>query len=131
MDKIFCYTLSAPSKDKSDITVKIVDINTGYSPIVGFSIKSELGSSPTLLNAGKSTNFIYKIIHRNSGLVKSVNGIYKVAGGKHHTDIRGRINKIIEEKGQLKYCKMNDQVFRDNLVLIDSSMDKIIAETIL
>ena len=131
MDKIFCYTLSAPSKDKSDITVKIVDINTGYSPIVGFSIKSELGSSPTLLNAGATTNFIYKIIHRNSGLVKSVNGIYKVAGGKHRTDIRGRINKIIEEKGQLKYCKMNNQVFRDNLVLIDSNMDKIIAETLL
>ena len=131
MDKIFCYMLSAPSKDKSDITVKIVDINTGYCPIVGFSIKSELGSSPTLLNAGATTNFIYKIIHRNSGLVKSVNGIYKVAGGKHRTDIRGRINKIIEEKGQLKYCKMNNQVFRDNLVLIDSNMDKIIAETLL
>lgn len=130
MDKILCYKLTAPATNKSDITVKIIDINTGYSPIVGFSIKSELGSSPTLLNPGKSTNFIYKI-HGNSGLVKSVNGIYKVAGGKHHTDIRGRINKIIEEKGQLKYCEMNNQVFRDNLVLIDSSMDKIIAETLL
>ena len=45
MDKILCYKLSAPASDKSDITVKIIDINTGYSPIVGFSIKSELGSS--------------------------------------------------------------------------------------
>lgn len=58
MDKILCYKLSAPATDKSDITIKIIDINTGYSPTVGFSIKSELGSSPTLLNAGKTTNFI-------------------------------------------------------------------------
>lgn len=47
MNKILCYKLSAPATDKSDITVKIIDINTGYSPTVGFSIKSELGSSPT------------------------------------------------------------------------------------
>ena len=58
MDKILCYKLSAPKTGKSNITVKIIDINTGYSPAVGFSIKSELGSSPTLLNAGKTTNFI-------------------------------------------------------------------------
>ena len=54
MNKILCYKLSAPATDKSDITIKIIDTNTGYSPTVGFSIKSKLGSSPTLLNAGKT-----------------------------------------------------------------------------
>lgn len=131
MDKILCYKLSAPATDKSDITVKIIDINTGYSPTVGFSIKSELGSSPTLLNAGKTTNFIYKISHSYPDLVREANEIYKVAGSKSHTDVRGRINKIIEENGILKYWKMNNQIFKDNLVLIDSNMDKIIAETLL
>ena len=131
MDKILCYKLSAPASDKSDITVKIIDINTGYSPTVGFSIKSELGSSPTLLNAGKTTNFVYRISHNYPDLVRETNEIYKVSGGKNHTDVRGRINKIIEENGQLKYWKMNNQVFGDNLVLIDSNMDKIIAETLL
>lgn len=29
MNKILCYKLSAPATDKSDITVKIIDINTG------------------------------------------------------------------------------------------------------
>ena len=82
MDKILCYKLSAPATDKSDITVKIVDINTGYSPTVGFSIKSELGSSPTLLNAGQTTNFIYKISHNYPSLLKETNEIYKVSGGK-------------------------------------------------
>ena len=127
MDEILCYKLSAPAIDKSDITVKIIDINTGYSPIVGFSIKSELGSFPTLLNAGKTTNFIYKISHSYPDLVRETNEIYKVAGGKNHTDVRGRINKIIEENGTLKYWKMNNPIFKDNLVLIDSNMDKTIA----
>ena len=131
MKGISCYKLSAPARDKSDITMKIVDVNTGYSPTVGFSIKSELGSSPTLLNAGKTTNFIYKIIHNNPLLLKETNEIYKVSKGKKHTDIRGRIKRIIEENGQLEYIGMQNQTFSDNLVLIDSSMDNIIAETIL
>ncbi len=41
------------------------------------------------------------------------------------------VKKIIEKNGQLKYWKINNRVFADNLVLINSSMDKIIAETIL
>ena len=131
MEKILCYKLSAPAKDKSDITIEIIDINTGFKSVVGFSIKSELGSAPTLLNAGKTTNFIYKIIHNYSNLVKEANAIYRVSGEKNHTDLRGRINKIIEVNGRLNYWKMNNQIFEDNLVLIDSNMDKIIAETLL
>lgn len=131
MDKILCYKLSAPATDKTDITIKIVDINTGYSPVVGFSIKSELGAAPTLLNAGKTTNFIYEVIHSNPSLLRETNAIYKVSGGKNHTDVKGRITKIINEQGELHYCKMNNATFQDNLVLIDSNMDRIIAETLL
>ena len=54
-----------------------------------------------------------------------------MSGGKNHIDVRMRVNKIIEENGTLEYRKMNNQIFEDNLVLIDSNMDKIIAETLL
>lgn len=111
--------------------MKILDINTGYSPILGFSIKSELGSSPTLLNAGKTTNFIYKIKHDVTYLVKETNEIYKVSKGKRHADVRGRIKKIIDNNGNFEYVGMQSKIFNDNLILIDSAMDKIIAETIL
>ena len=130
-DKILCYKLFAPAIDKNDIMVKITYADKVYSPTIGSLIKSELGSSPTLLNAGKTTNFIYKILHNNPDLIREVNGVYKVSGGKNHTDVRGRISKIIEENGTLEYRKMNNQIFEDNLVLIDSNMDKIIAETLL
>lgn len=33
--------------------------------------------------------------------------------------------------GFFKYWKMNNQIFKDNLVLIDSNMDKIITEILL
>ena len=98
VDRILCYKIFTPATDKSDIMVKMIGADTVYSPNIGSSMKSELGSSPTLLNAEKTTNFIYK---------------------------------IIKENGTLEYRKMNNQIFEDNLVLIDSNMDKIIAETLL
>ena len=130
-DKILCYKLFTPAMDKNDIMVKIIDADTVYSPTIGSSMKSELGSYPTLLNAGKTTNFIYRIVQNQSELIRETNEIYKVPGGKNHIDVRGRINKIIKENGTLEYRKMNNRVFEDNLVLIDSNMDKIIAETLL
>lgn len=42
MDELACTKISAPSTDKTDITMQIKDINTGYKPVCGFSIKSEL-----------------------------------------------------------------------------------------
>lgn len=131
MDEIFCYRLSAPASDKSDITMELLDINTGYRPRVGFSIKSELGSSPTLLNAGKTTNFIYKVKHNYPNMVNEANAIYRVSGGRNHTDVRGRISRITEEQGTLEYYDMNNRTFKDNLMLIDTSMDKIIATMLL
>ena len=131
MNAISCYKISAPATDKSDITMKIFDINTGYSPVVGFSIKSELGSSPTLLNAGKTTNFIYKIVHETSDILKETNEIYTVIRNKKRTDVRGRIRNIIKNNGRMEYLKMNNETFQDNLILIDSYMDSIIAETLL
>lgn len=131
MEEIFCYRLAAPSTDKSDITMEIVDINTGYSPVVGFSIKSEIGHYATLLNAGKTTNFIFAIDHGHPDLAKQTNEITKNTGDRKHADIRGRLKNILEKEGILKYSDMENQTFKNNLVLIDSSMDKILAETIL
>ena len=130
-DKILCYKIFTPAIDKNDIIVKTTDADTLYSPTIGSLIKSELGSYSTLLNAGKTTNFIYKIVQNHSDLIREANEIYKVSGGKNHTDVRGRISKIIEENGTLEYRNINNQIFEDNLVLIDSNMGKIIAETLL
>lgn len=131
MNDILCFKISAPATDKRDITMKIKDINTGYTPVAGFSIKSELGKSPTLLNAGKTTNFIYRIIHDYPGFSSEMNSIYKYSGEKKHIDVRGRLKMVSEKDGILEYVGMENETFKKNLELIDSNMDKIIAETIL
>ena len=41
MQNISCSRLSAPSTDKTDITMQIHDVHTGFEPICGFSIKSD------------------------------------------------------------------------------------------
>lgn len=62
MTEIGCSKLKAPSKDKADIHIVIHDLRTNMTPLLGFSIKSQLGSASTLLNAGTTTNITYKVI---------------------------------------------------------------------
>ncbi|MGL4561714.1 MAG: HpaII family restriction endonuclease [Brevinema sp.] len=61
LDKLDCITLKAKSQDKADIHIILHDKDTFTDTAFGFSIKSYVGSSSTLLNAGKTTNFIYRI----------------------------------------------------------------------
>jgi len=56
-----CPSVKASSSNKTDINIVIHDQKTGYQPNLGFSIKSQLGSASTLLNAGKTTNFIFEV----------------------------------------------------------------------
>ena len=61
LNSLSVQSLKAKSLDKADIRIKIHDINTGYETVQGFSIKSRLGSPSTLVNAGKTTNFIFEV----------------------------------------------------------------------
>lgn len=121
-----CKSLKAQSTIKSDIRIVIHDQRTGTTPELGFSIKSQLGGASTLLNAGKTTNFIYKI--ENSFLsdktIKSINDI------DSRSKIKDRIEKINENNGSLKFKKTESSIFGNNLTLIDSSLPHIIAEII-
>lgn len=57
--------------------------------------------------------------------------IWRISGKEKHIDVRGRIQKIIEEKGEISYFGMENGIFKNNLELPDGCMDKIIAETLL
>lgn len=124
MEELACTKISAPSTDKTDITMQIHDINTGYEPICGFSIKSELGSAPTLLNASGATNFVYEVSGISEELAKEINLI------DTKTKILDRIQKILEN-GTIKYSHMKNKVFSGNLMLIDTYMEEIIAYMLL
>ncbi|PTJ49748.1 HpaII family restriction endonuclease, partial [Staphylococcus simulans] len=130
---IYCNKIKADSNDKSDINLKIIDINTGYIPEVGFSIKSKLGSSATLLNAGKSTNFSFAFYNMSDDTQNKINSMFKENSNtkKKSLDLRGRINYLEDNEITYKFHKTKNDKFNDNLVMIDSYMDRIIAEMLL
>ena len=75
LEGIFIHKLKADSAHKQDIDIQIHDIHTGISPVCGFSIKSYLGSRPTLVNAGNGTNFVYVIDGVTDQIATKLNSI--------------------------------------------------------
>lgn len=62
MERARMFRLKAPSADKSDICLVIHDLHSGRQWRQGYSVKSYIGSKPTLMNASKSTNFHYRLV---------------------------------------------------------------------
>lgn len=126
MKTINCYSLKANSSSKTDITIVIHDLKTNQEPTLGFSIKSQLGNPSTLLNAGKTTNFIFKVSGKlTDSEIEEINLI------DSKSKIKDRINRILELKNTLQFVKTQNEVFSNNLILIDSRMPEILSEMVL
>lgn len=127
MNAVLCHKLKASSKDKTDIRIVIHDLRTGMCPLLGFSIKSQLGGDSTLLNASQSTNFIFEIlgVRLSDEQIKSINAI------STKSKIQDRIKLIEKAGGKLLFKGLSNSVFKNNLQLIDSLLPDIIAEMIL
>lgn len=121
-----CVSLKAKSSVKSDIRIVIHDQRTGTTPELGFSIKSKLGSASTLLNAGKTTNVIYRIKDPNisDNLISEINSI------NSRSKIKDRLERINEHSEGLEFVKMESSVFANNLILIDSLLPSIISQIV-
>jgi type II restriction enzyme len=127
-EKTHVENIKAPSAQKADIVIVVHDERTGADPALGFSIKSQLGSPSTLLNASRTTNFIYRFSQPISPeKVEFINGI--------SSQIR-RMELIDREKIVLEYAgiepsKLRGNIFECNLINIDSSLPQILAYLIL
>lgn len=117
-------SLKAKSSIKSDIRIVIHDHRTRTNPELGFSIKSQLGEASTLLNAGKTTNFIFKI----TDLILSESQIDEINKIETRSKIKDRIEKITRLGGKLHFQNTESSVFGNNLILIDSALPKIVAD---
>tara|TARA_B100000780_G_C21092819_1_gene440506 strand:- start:465 stop:1544 length:1080 start_codon:yes stop_codon:yes gene_type:complete len=118
-----CSSIKAKSTVKTDIRVVIHDQRTGTNPELGFSIKSQLGGASTLLNAGKTTNFIYKI----SNPKLSSDQIEKINLIDTRSKIKDRLEAINENSEGIEFIGTENPIFENNLTLIDSQLPFIIA----
>lgn len=121
-----CNSLKAKSSIKSDIKIVIHDERTGMNPLLGFSIKSQLGMPSTLFNASQSSNFIYSINKKISAeKIKEINQI------NSKSKIRDRFESIASLKADLIFEKVEDSTFSNNLILIDSNLPEILAQLLI
>lgn len=123
MTSINCLSLKANSTTKTDITIVIHDLRTNQQPVLGFSVKSQLGGPSTLLNAGKTTNFIYEIsnLKLTSSQIEEINSI------DSKRKIMDRIIAIKEMGGKFKFASIEKSIFSNNLVLIDSKLPELLS----
>lgn len=122
---LMIHKIKAPSSDKTDISMQIEDTFTNTKQDVGFSIKSDLGNAPTLLNASKATNFVYAVRGLNEDDIKAINAI------DSRSKIRDRMGAIYAARGSFVFKEPANTVFDDNLILIDSLLPEIIADLLL
>lgn len=124
MKELYCCKIKAPSKDKADIVMELHDPNVGYNHSCGFSIKSDIGKPPTLLNASGATNFVYEVEGVSNEDAEVINKI------SCKDKIIKRI-RMITKCGKMTFVKTNSPIFEGNLRLIDSMMPDIIGELVL
>ena len=124
MSSIGCSKLKAPSSDKSDIHIMIHDLRTNMTPLLGFSIKSQLGSASTLLNPGEPTNILFKVGGKSltDDDIQSINAI------SGHLP---RIQELLNKGCFLEYYDIEHTTFKNNLLFLDTNMPKFIAECLI
>lgn len=117
--------IKAKNVSKEDIEIIAYDNNRKNNCNLKYSIKSSLGSPATLLNSSNHTNFKYKIIGMNDNLMEEVNSV------DTRTKLLDRLNLIYNNKCSIIYDSVVSENFLYNLKMIDSSMDKYMANTLL
>lgn len=126
MNSIHCFSLKASSTAKTDITIVIHDQRTNQQPELGFSIKSQLGNPSTLLNAGRTTNFVFEI----TGVILTDEEILRINSIGTRSKIKDRLETIQALGGTFVFTGTERSVFSNNLILIDSLLPEILAEIV-
>lgn len=122
LQRINLEKIKASSDSKKDIIFKIHDDYTGSERIIGFSIKSYIGSKPTLLNASGATRIQYCLTNNlNPDDIDFVNNI------EGRTKIKDRVQFIREKTIDLQFDKVLNFTFNRNLQMIDYRMPEILA----
>lgn len=119
MHEIDCGGIKAKSSDKADIRIVIHNLATGSKPELGYSIKSKLGGSSTLINSNKDgSNFIFQIDGINDSQMRHINSLDK---------FKQKFDYIREVGGSWRFVKVAGETLRNNLTMLDLGMGRIIA----
>ncbi len=122
MHELLCVQLKADNSKKSDIDGIIYDRVSNKEELLGFSVKSMIGGASTLLNAGKTTNFVYKVANFDISKIDEINNI------EGRSKIQDRLKRILKNGGHLVFDKISKEEFEINLRKIDTVFPVFIAQ---
>lgn len=117
--------LKGSSKVKGDLEAIVFDSIKNSDFTISYNIKSNLGAGATLLNASNHTNFIYEITNIDDSIMTQSNNI--------NTRIK-LIDKckFLKSNGAVfNFVQTQSKVFCNNLKLIDSNLDEILANILI
>lgn len=122
LEKSGITSLKEPHSDKGDISLVAHDSHVNKDIDFSFSIKSQLGSASTLLNASGATNFKFGIVGELTN--QEITDLNKLGPKDLLRDLASKNIKI-------ELLEMHNQQFETNLKMIDSQMPQIIASLML
>lgn len=122
LTEIHCEKVKAKNQDKADIHIIVHDFHTDMEANFGFSIKSEVGSKATLLNASAATVFEYQL----EGAEISEDKVLEINRIDTKSKIQDRVVAIKDAGAELHYTKVVNKTFYNNLVMIDSQLPAIV-----
>lgn len=128
VNKLLSTAIKASSSEKKDIELTIEEKLSGSLFRSGFSIKSLLGQSPSLLNVSGATYFTYEISGITIETANEIQG-YSVQAPIYKSLRRGWLSSVVTQienrKGNLSFHSMNE-TFEANLEFIDTKMPEIL-----
>ena len=103
--KIGRKALSTGSKSKSDIWLELPDVRNTTDRPLGFSIKSDFGSAPSIFNSSNSSNIVYKVTGSITDKEeKEINSLVKI----HNNSKTKEKNYYPDYVERIKYFKKHN-----------------------
>lgn len=108
------------SQMKQDLMITLLDRGSNRSRELGFSIKSHIGASPTLVNASKATRLEYRLDGTlTDGEIEEFNAKKKFAE---------KMKFLRERNVALVFTKCVNPVYERNLQTVDTQFPRVFAE---
>jgi len=117
--------LKGRSTVKGDINAIVFDNLKNSKLNISYNIKSNLGAGATLLNASRHTNFIYEVTNIDDLIMAKNN---KISTRKKLID---RCNFLKSSGAVFHFVETESHIFKNNLKLIDSKLDEILAKMLI
>ena len=127
MNKVHCRNIKRDPGHKADIELNMYDFAAQIDRVMGMSIKSLVGGSPTLLNTSDATLITYSIEDADFSDA-DIDEINSIEG---NSKLKRRIEAIYQKGAKIVYKDYESRIFKSNLDIIDSALPRILAETVL